>query len=338
MKNLLRQARDMAYSANVVRKGLCEFRKSGVTPPGVYGQMISLYCKSRGYSREILAAIIRLQGQRYRFDRISGALGKLTASDCEGIAKHIKRDGYYTFPQRLDPVICARLKQFALNEPLTPNPAIDDVAISPYPRMNPRAVTYALSEQQMVNNKDIQTLMCDSTFLCVAQAYLKTFPVFDLMAMWWTTTYKKEAHSGSAQLYHFDMDHNKWIKIFIYLTDVTPETGPHCYIETTHKAGAKPAELLKRGYVRIPDKDLRRYYDDSKFKEVCGPVGTIIAGDTAAFHKGKPATGGDRLVLEFEYGNSLFGVNHETLTAESCCSELQSAMSSHPHSFTRLKR
>jgi hypothetical protein len=33
----------------------------------------------------------------------------------------------------------------------------------------------------------------------------------------------------------------------------------------------------------------------------------VFVADTRAFHKGKPIKEGDRLVLQFEFSNSLFG-------------------------------
>ena len=39
----------------------------------------------------------------------------------------------------------------------------------------------------------------------------------------------------NAQYYHYDLDYKRFLKIFIYLTDVTEESGPHIFIEGTHK-------------------------------------------------------------------------------------------------------
>ena len=38
-----------------------------------------------------------------------------------------------------------------------------------------------------------------------------------------------------------------------------------------------------------------------------GVLGTIVAVDTRGFHKGKLPKNSDRLALEFEFSNSLFG-------------------------------
>ena len=47
--------------------------------------------------------------------------------------------------------------------------------------------------------------------------------------------------------------------------------------------------------------------------QVCGPRGSIFAGDPRAFHKGTVVQTGDRLVLEVEFCNSLFGAPYKTI-------------------------
>ena len=94
---------------------------------------------------------------------------------------------------------------------------------------------------------------------------------------------------------------------------MTLENGPHCYIEGSHKPNAKPTELLKRGYVRIPDEDLKPYYKPEAFKVIYGEAGSMFMGDTKCWHKGTPLKKGHRLVLEFEYTSSLFCANYPKL-------------------------
>jgi len=190
--------------------------------------------------------------------------------------------------------------------------AVDSsLKVSIYNRQNPLAVTYWLQEEDLIANPDIQDLMADLSLLAIAQAYLGTQPIIDIVAMWWSTDLSKTACNDSAQMYHFDMDRIKWLKFFIYLTDVTDDNGPHCYIVGSHQIGGKPTELLQLGYSRIVDEQIYQFYPKEKICEVIAPRGTIIAGDTLCFHKGKPLKQGDRLVLELEFTNSLFGGSYQ---------------------------
>jgi hypothetical protein len=338
VKQYINSARGIAYSANVVRKGLRELEKTGKTPDKVHGHLISLYCQTRGVSREAITKLIKLKSKRHRFSSVTGSIGSFSPADCRCVASKIRTDGYYVFPQKLDSEVCDELLRFALSTPAAPRTGAgaDDLQAKVYNPIHPMAATYHFTEHVLAQNHEIQKLICDPVFLAISQTYLGVAPVFEAVAMWWTTAFKKEADSASAQLYHFDMDHNKWVKIFIYLTDVTGESGPHCYIKGTHRTFSKPNALLSKGYVRISDKDLAQYYPPSHFKEICGKAGTVIIGDTAAFHKGKPAIAGHRLVFELEYGDSLLGKNRDNIDITQPSADLQRSCQTWPNTFPRL--
>jgi ectoine hydroxylase-related dioxygenase (phytanoyl-CoA dioxygenase family) len=131
--------------------------------------------------------------------------------------------------------------------------------------------------------------------------------VLDIVDMWWHTAFSRDPDKSAAQYYHFDMDRVKWLKFFFCITDVTPETGPHCFVAGSHRRGATPNALLKQGYARLSDGDVRSHFSDDKFVEFVAPRGTIIAEDTRGLHKGKHVVHGDRLMFEIEFANSLFG-------------------------------
>ena len=66
-------------------------------------------------------------------------------------------------------------------------------------------------------------------------------------------------------------------------------------------------ELLERGYSRISDSDIRKFYSEDRFKEIKGQAGSIILGDTISWHKGKPIKKGNRLIFQIQFTSSLFG-------------------------------
>jgi hypothetical protein len=176
-----------------------------------------------------------------------------------------------------------------------------------YDRNRPLGVRYDFREQDLIDHPDVQQLMSDLSLLAVAQEYLGSAPVLDIVAMWWHTAFSASADKAAAQLYHFDMDRVKWLKFFFYLTDVTPETGPHCFVAGSHRRGKTPRALLKKGYARLTDGEVRSFFNDADLIEFTGPKGTIIAEDTRGLHKGKHVTRGHRLMFELEFTNSLFG-------------------------------
>jgi ectoine hydroxylase-related dioxygenase (phytanoyl-CoA dioxygenase family) len=103
------------------------------------------------------------------------------------------------------------------------------------------------------------------------------------------------------------MDRIRWLKFFIYLTDVDTDNGPHSFIAGSHRTGGIPPSLLRKGYVRLTDGEVREQYPAEDFIEFTGARGTVLAEDTRGLHKGKHVARGDRLVLQLQFSNSLFG-------------------------------
>jgi hypothetical protein len=149
--------------------------------------------------------------------------------------------------------------------------------------------------------------MADLSLLAVAQDYLRAAPVLDIVTMWWHTALRDAPDARAAQLYHFDMDRPRWLKFFIYLTDVGPENGPHCFIRGSHRTGGIADPLRAHGYARLTDDDVARHYPPGDHVCFTAPRGTIIAEDTRGLHKGQHVTSGDRLILQLEFTNTLFG-------------------------------
>lgn len=313
----LNAARVILLPAYIVRDlvwffgGVITYHKTGSTPLSGSNGMIGLHCRTLGYSHDILHGILALWRRPQALGQTKGVLGDLSPQEVQKIAHEVHQTGFYMFPQRLPEALCNRLEQFALSTPAAPYPRKEsDPESALYEREKPLAPTYQFSEQACLDNTDIQKLCADPSFLAVAQAYLKCSPVLDIVTMWWSTTFSREASHKAAQLYHFDMASLKWIKFFVYLTDVGPQNGPHCFVKQSHRSG-QPWGLLKHLYARLPDEEMRRYYPPEAFVELLGARGTIFAEDTRGFHKGKPVETGDRLVLEFQFSDSLFGTERE---------------------------
>jgi Phytanoyl-CoA dioxygenase (PhyH) len=285
------------------------FNKTGNTPESAYQAMIDLYCLTNGaFSEKMHSKFASGNPPKSQKGIADSVIGSFNTEEMTRLNDTLVQEGYVDFNRKIPQEMVRAIYDFALKTPALIAPKYDQPII--YNPAQPLSEIYRFKAVDLVNNKDIQSLIMDPALINIARNYLNCEPIFDFPAMWWSTAFLKEASSEAAQLYHFDMDRVKWLKIFIYLNDVSPENGPHCYIKGSHQIGTKPAELLKRGYARIPDEDLKKYYKASDFISLSANAGTIFAGDTKCWHKGTPLQKGDRLVLEFEYTSSLFGANY----------------------------
>lgn len=330
----------LATAATLIR-GLFAYARTGRTPERAYHSLISLYCRTSGYSNDVLHAAVRLTRRPRRFPHANGILGDLSSDDVRRAADAIREHGYYVFPKRMEPELCDKLTEFALSQPARLTPPRESVALrAVYDREHPVAEGYKFEDELLVRNADIQALMADFSLLEVAQAYLGCLPMLNLVALWWSTSarFSDVAQTELAQLYHFDMDSIKWIKFFFYLTDVTSDTGAHCFVARSHRSGRQPLELLNRGYARINDDELAPYFSEDSIIEMTGPRGTILAEDTRGLHKGKPPIRDDRLLLQIEFSDCLFGPVYSIprLHADEIAA-LPPAIREYPRIYSRLQ-
>ena len=100
-----------------------------------------------------------------------------------------------------------------------------------FDRTNPQSIRHQFHADKLFQNETVHRVATDPYFFSIAQEYLGFNPVFDVLAMWWSAPMSDpQLQSRAARLYHFDMDRLKFVKFFVYLTDVDTHTGPHCYV------------------------------------------------------------------------------------------------------------
>lgn len=308
LKNVLRSIR------NVVRLigGFFYYIFTGKTTAKAYSSMIALFCSSKGYSNDVLTWLVSLARRPYVFPKsVKGFLGSVGDDESSRALSSLKSQGYYVFRNRLPDDLCDRLLNYATTHPCKLRPMEGDDYGEPimatYDRDAPRAVRYEFLTDDMLANQDIQLLLSDLSFAALAQDYLGARPIVDVVGLWWHTNFSDKPDAEAAQYYHFDMDRIKWLKFFLYLTDVEPENGPHSFIAGSHKSGAIPAGLLSKGYARLTDEEVGQHFNKEDFREFLAPRGTILAEDTRGLHKGKHVERGDRLMLQIQFSNCLFG-------------------------------
>jgi ectoine hydroxylase-related dioxygenase (phytanoyl-CoA dioxygenase family) len=172
-----------------------------------------------------------------------------------------------------------------------------------YPNLNDNYWIDSLDK--FVSEEVIKNLIFDPFVLAVASNYLKTTPIHINTAVWASYPNSNETImlSKNAQMYHQDKDAINFLKVFVYLTDVDEEAGPHKFIKGSHKK-----ELVHHGKIfheRVDDAFAINIYGGDSIVKVLGEAGSVIFGDTSCVHKGQAPKTKRRLILQLEYASSL---------------------------------
>ena len=321
-------------------KGFILFKTHQNTPPESYQALRKLYVLSNGRFNDFISYLLSIKSPKYKNIIAKGILGNLNPSQVTSIADEIYKTGYYISPQKLHLDKVQKVVEFALKTPssymrlTTPkNQALIDEKIIFNPDA-PLSPIYRFDMQQIFENSELLNLLLDQSLLAVSQEYLNCSPVLDLVSLWWSVPFGGKRTSEAAQEFHFDMDRIKFLKIFIYLTDVDTNNGPHCYVAQSHRR--KPKALLSDG--RKSDSEIEKYYSTSDIRELCDTSGTIILADTRGFHKGKPLMSGKRLLFQIEYSNSLFGQNYPKVNLNRSVIDRESSnvIESYPYTYKQI--
>lgn len=296
----------------VLPLGLIAYAMSGKTSGRTYQAFIWLSCVTGGRSNSLMSwAISRFRPSR-PVKRPVGVLGDLSQGVGTTLSDQLRRNGYLVFERALPPEVCDRLVEFARTTPAKIRRMDGETAgkadrSAVFAGENPVAVRYDYQTEDLLNNPEVQGLLADRSLLCLTQQYLGCQPVADVLSMWWHTNFHAQPDSEAAQYFHFDMDRIKWLKVFIYLSDVGIDNGPHSFVVGSHRDGGVPWHLGRKGYSRLSDEEVLAEYGAERCLSVTAPRGSIIVEDTRGLHKGNAVRGDARLILQLQFSNSLFG-------------------------------
>jgi len=256
------------------------------TLPQNYLAMRQIYAK---YGRQIDDHITQQVGKLLPpfFLKAENSISTLFDKDkleALSIAEQLSKDGIYIFKSKLQHSVIEKILQsltFTSTE-------------------TSRAFA---NEECLLENQTIVDLWLDPLLLTIAEQYFHSSIILDFLSATRTSTFLNSSAtslSEDAQLWHFDKDRTSFLKVFVYLTDVEQENGPHEYIKGSHKIPP-----TRDG--RFSDTEIFSRHSKSSVARIIGEAGTIFIEDTHGIHRGTPVNGGTRTILQLEYASSLFG-------------------------------
>lgn len=154
-----------------------------------------------------------------------------------------------------------------------------------------RMADYGLGD--ILDCPHIVQLANSPALLALAAKYIGCKPTLSAIGLRWS--FPVEAEGEGLQAFHRDSDDWRFLKVFVYLTDVDDDCGPHVYVKGTHRARAP---LLLRPY---GDAEVEAANGKDQCISVTGPAGFAFAADTYGIHKGSVPKARRRLLLQFQY-------------------------------------
>ena len=169
-----------------------------------------------------------------------------------------------------------------------------------FDRLNAKNISRVTGFIDLNKNSKVKTFLTSKPMVSLVKNYLNT-EKFSISAQFFISTPVKtndQEKYGNAQFFHWDNDFSKFLKLYIYLTDVDDDSGPHIYIPKTHK-NKKLKTILPRLYDDNLIYDL--YKTKKKYK---GKIGSIFFTDGYGIHKGEIPNKNPRIIINVHFGRN----------------------------------
>jgi hypothetical protein len=202
----------------------------------------------------------------------------------------LRRDGILTFRQFVTPAHIAELRQQLESCPCN-DPYRPELGEFPASAIPPQTHVAHIAKATCMTS--LHRLALDERLLTLVSGYFGCRPYLDSILAWWSVP----GHDGpeEAQNFHRDNDSIRFLKFFLYCTDVGPESGPHVFVKGSQR---EPALLARR---RLTDAEVEQAFGSERILTLTGAAGDAFIEDTYGVHKGQLPTSGRRLLIQVRY-------------------------------------
>lgn len=210
------------------------------------------------------------------------------------VVRELEREGFAMLDGLVTPAMATEMREHFLRHRVhspyiddSPHVLIDDAPLpdSHFFIHDDRAVLSCPHALAIANNPKIISAM---------EAVLGCKPTIGYMTAWWSVP-TADGVARNAENFHRDVDDLKFIKLFVYLTDVGPDNGPHEFIRGSH---VDPRFSRIRRY---SDDEVRGAFGAERQVTFTGTAGSAFLENTYGLHRGLHVQYGRRLVFQVIY-------------------------------------
>lgn len=160
--------------------------------------------------------------------------------------------------------------------------------------------TAPFSTEDIIKSPHALKWINNEKILAIVEKVLGAKPTLSNLSVWWS--YPGHDKPQEAENFHRDVDDLRFIKLFIYLTDVDMKSGPHVFIPKSHN------HMGYRKIRRYTDQEIERDFGKDGIKYFTGKQGTAFLENTFGLHKGQLPHSKRRLLFQAQYSLHPIGV------------------------------
>lgn len=233
------------------------------------------------------------KADRIALDR-GGVLGINIDSQSKDAAKVLKTEGFLPLGSLLSPNQCAELVNYFSSKTVEDFYRPELKTFLPLSKdRHPHTNTGYHSPSDILTAPYLLELANDPKILKIAAAYFGCKPLISVVSAWWS--YPTALGPQQAENFHRDVDDWRFLKLFLYLTNVETENGPHVFVRWSPQTDKLTA--IKR----LTDEDVIHTFGRQSIATITGKSGTAFLENTYGLHKGTPVESGSRLLFQVIY-------------------------------------
>jgi hypothetical protein len=216
------------------------------------------------------------------------------AAAADEAVRTLRETGLFHLGRLLEPEACAGLASYfsrcLVDDPYRPERGRflpdDD-------RRPPESHVAYHAAADVVRAPRLLQLANDPRVLQTVQEFLGCPPTISYLTAWWS--YPTGRGAQQAEHFHRDVDDWRFLKLFVYMTDVGALNGPHVYV-----AGSSASPKLRQ-IERFSDAAVEAAFGRESLRVMTGRAGEGFLEDTFGIHKGQPLVEGRRLIFQAVY-------------------------------------
>jgi hypothetical protein len=215
----------------------------------------------------------------------------------------LRRDGIVMLPGLVTPdQTDAWLAYFRSQPVIAPDGSACDLAALPH------ATAMAAHPMEVIlRAPGLLDSLCHERVLAAVTSYIGCRPTLSSLGVRWS--FPNAHQAADTQRFHRDPDDWRFLKLFIYLTDVDINSGPHVYVAGSHRTRGR---IRARPYA---DDEVAAHSDARNVLEILGPAGTAFMADTYGIHAGMVPRQSPRLIIQAQYSLlPVFAFRYEPLS------------------------